>query len=278
MNRRKLLKIAAGAIAGSGAGIFALSNAFKPEHKPIEESQKLQYINTESGWEYNPLDPDKTAELAYKYYESGSCMYAIFNCIISQLADKYGEPYVSFPVHMMKYGHGGIGGFGTTCGALNGASALIGLLVSGKTTQDSLITGLFRWYEKAELPEFKPQSATFDFTPPSSISESTICHASNTNWVKKTGYKVNSDERRERCRRLTSDVAYRLTVVLNKYISNNYLTDNHEDETVHACMTCHSDKGKLGNTSARMGCASCHTESAGHKIFADVHYKLMKTK
>jgi len=278
MDRRKAMKITAGAIIGGGAGLYALTNAFKPEYLLLEESHKMEYNNTKTSWEYYPLDPAQTAQLAYKHFDSGSCMYATFKSIISQLADKFGEPYISFPLHMMKYGHGGVGGFGTICGALNGASAIIGLFVAEKAMQDSLITGLCRWYEETKLPEFRPQMAILDFTPPSTISNSTLCHASNTNWVKEAGYKVNSDERKERCRRLTSDVASHVTIVLNEYFGNTYVTNGHDNETVRTCMTCHGDKGKLANTSSKMGCTSCHTESIGHTLFADVHYKLMKSK
>ena len=276
MNRRKAMKIAAGALVGSGAGVFTLSHAFKPNYQPFAESGKLEYKNTISGWAYSSLDPAITAELAYKNYESGSCMYATFKSIVSQLADKFGEPYASFPLHMMKYGHGGIGGYGTICGALNGASALIGLLVTEKTIQDSLITGLFRWYESTRLPEFKPQMAILDFDPPASVSGSTLCHVSNTNWGKVSGFKVNSDQRKERCRRLTSDVVHYVTVALNEYFSNVYVTSGHGIETVRNCMICHGDIGKLGNTSGKMVCAACHTEAVGHKLLSDVHYKLMK--
>ena len=48
MDRRKAMKIAAGAIVGSGAGIITLSNAFKPEYLPLEKSQKLEYNNTKT--------------------------------------------------------------------------------------------------------------------------------------------------------------------------------------------------------------------------------------
>jgi hypothetical protein len=177
---------------------------------------------------------------------------------------------------MMKYGHGGIGGFGTICGALNGAAALIGLLVAEKKNQDSLITGLFRWYEKTELPEFRPQTPILDFTPPASFCNSTLCHASTTNWAKAAGYALNSDERKERCRRLTGDVAAQITSDLNDYFNNTYMTNGHDDETVRKCMNCHGKEGKLGDTGGKMSCTSCHTESLGHRIFSDVHYKLMK--
>ena len=180
MNRRKAMTIAAGALAGGGAGIITLMNAFKPKYLPEEIPQNLVYQKEKIDWMYNPLDPAVTAELAYKHYASGSCMYATFKSVVSQLAEKFGEPYASFPFHMMKYGHGGIGGYGTTCGALNGGAALIGLFFAhNKKIQDSLITGLFRWYENTQLPVFRPQEPTVDFTPPSSISNSTLCHASS---------------------------------------------------------------------------------------------------
>jgi len=278
MNRRKAMKIAAGTVIGGGAGILTLSNAFRPEYQPLEEPKKLEYNNTKTSWAYHALDPAVSADLAYKNYDSGSCMYASFKSIISQLSDKYGEPYSSFPIHMMKYGHGGIGGFGTICGALNGAAAAIGLFVAEKAIQDSLITGLFKWYEEARLPVFRPQLAILDFKPPSTISNSTLCHASNTNWGKEAGYNINSDERKERCRRLTSDVASRITVDLNEYFGNTYVTSGHDNESIRTCLTCHSDNGKLSNTSGKMGCASCHTESIGHKVFADIHYRLVKAK
>ncbi len=276
MKRRKAMKIAAGAIVGGGAGIFTLSSAFKPEYQVGEEPKKLKAENGESGWKYYPLDPELTANLAYEQYSNGSCMYATFISVVSQLADRFGEPYSSFPFHMMKYGHGGIAGYGTTCGALNGAAALIGIFVEEKKTRDILIADVFQWYEKSRLPEFRPQEANFDFTPPVSIAGSTLCHASTTNWGKDAGYKINSDQRKERCRRLTSDVAAKVTDSLNNFFDNTYMTCAHNDETVSECMTCHGNEGKLGNTSGKMSCNSCHEESIGHKVFADIHYKLMK--
>lgn len=274
MERRKALKIATGAIVTGGAGIFALSASFKPEYQPLEEARKVEYNNSKTSWEYHALNPVFSAESAYKNYDSGSCMYATFNGIISQLAEKYGEPYSSFPVHMMKYGHGGIGGFGSVCGALNAAGAVIGLFVAEKSDRDTLITGMFRWYEETSLPEFRSESSALDL--PKHASGSTLCHASNTIWSKEAGYKINSEERKERCRRLTSDVAARLTVLLNEYFNDSYMTSGAENESVRTCMTCHGETGKLANTNTKMSCDPCHSESIGHKVFAGIHHELMK--
>ena len=276
MDRRKAMKIFASVAAGAGAGVFALSGAFKPKYLPYEEPRKLEYKCTGSEWAYDHLDPSHTAEIAYNYYPDGSCMYAVFRSIIGQLAEKHGEPYASFPYHMMRYGNSGISGYGTICGSINGAAAVIGLLVKDKPTQDSLITGVFRWYEKAGFPNFRPVNAILDYTPPLSVSESTLCHASVTNWVNKSGYRATSDQRAERCRRLTGDVAFRTAEVLNEYAANTHITNGHDNQTVRECMTCHGKTGKLNDTFGKMECNSCHTKSIGHRIFANPHYRFKK--
>jgi hypothetical protein len=276
MDRRKAMKVAAGVVAGSGAGLFTLANAFKPKNQLPTETYKLEYNPPESNWAYFYLDPDYTAELAYKQYSDGSCMYAAVRCVVSQLAEIFGEPYTSFPNHMFKYGNVGIAGYGSVCGALNGAAAVVGLLVTDKKVQDRMITDLFQWYEKESLPKFSPANPVFDFSPAKSSSNSVLCHASNANWCKESGHTVNSDERRERCRRLTCDVARKTTTSLNEIFTNAYITNVHSDEKVNSCIACHGDEGKLKNTASKMSCNSCHSESIGHRIFSDVHYKFMQ--
>jgi len=279
MDRRKALKIMTGMIAGGGAvGVGILTTAFKPKVPAAEKPQKLAYGQGESAPAYSQLDPVATAELAYQSYDQGSCMYATFKSIVSQLADQVGEPFTSFPCQMMKYGHGGIGGYGTVCGALNGAAALIGLLVPDKKNQDHLIESLFRWYEGSQLPQFSPTNPLLDFTPPTSISNSVLCHASNSIWSEASGYEIKTKQRKERCRRLTADVVTQTVTILNQFFSNNFMTSANANETVRTCMTCHGKEGKLGNTSGKMHCSTCHSESLGHRLFADVHYKLQKEK
>ena len=277
MNRRTALKVVAGGLIG-GAGVSILTTAFKPEIPAANKQKKLELEASDPNWEYHKLDPDVTANLAYHGYDEGSCMYGIVNSFIYQLATKLGEPYASFPIHMMKYGHGGIGGFGTICGALNGASSLIGLFVADKGIQNALIKDLFRWYEKTPLPVFKPNTAILDFIPPTSISISTLCHTSNTHWSQVSGCKVKSKERKERCRRLTADVTAKLVAIMNQLADNSYTTDSIDDETIRTCISCHDKQGKLGNTSCKMNCTSCHTKSLGHKLFGDIHYKLMNKR
>jgi len=276
MERRNAMKIAAGAIAAGGAGLATLTTAFKPEKQFVPEVQNLEYNPTETNWEYFHLDPDTTAQLAYDKYSEGSCMYATVSSVVLQLVEKFGEPFKSFPLHMFKYGHGGIGGFGSVCEALNDAAALIGLLITDKSIQDKMIADIFQWYESEPMPAFKPKNAVEDFTPVKSISNSVLCHASNTNWCKASGFSVGSAERKERCRRLTGDVAQKVSNSLNDIFTNVYVTNTHSNEEASTCMACHGTEGKIENTSVKMNCTSCHTESVAQKAFADVHYKFMK--
>ena len=98
-------------------------------------------------WKYAVLNPEVTAEIAYKDYEKGHCMYGVFSSVISQLADTYGEPYRSFPLEMMRYGFAGVAEWGSLCGAVNGAAALIGLFTKKEEELKELIDELFLWYE-----------------------------------------------------------------------------------------------------------------------------------
>ncbi len=275
MERRKAIKLAAAAMASGGGVAAILTTAFKTKVKPAAEAKKLDFDEGESAWKYVQLNSDATAQIAYDDYSTGSCMYGVFNSIVSQLAQKVGEPFASFPTRMMKYGHGGVSGTGTVCGTLNGAAAVIGLLVGDKKTQDMLVAELFRIYESTSYPIFKPQKPILDFTPPTSVAKSFLCHVSTTRWGKASGYRVDGNERKERCRRLTADIAAQTVTILNSYHNSTFVSNAHDNETVRTCMTCHGKEGKLGNTSGKMSCTSCHTESVGHKIFDDSHYKIM---
>lgn len=274
MDRRNAMKIAAGVVAGGGLGMITLANAFKNKPQLDTEPRELAYQTNDNPWVYSLLDPIRTAQLAYQLYSDGSCMYATFRSIISQLAEMHGEPFASYPYHMFRYGHGGIAGFGTICGALNGSAALFGLFVTDKAVRDSMITDLFQWYEEAPHPIFKPEGSEMEL--PSIASNSVLCHASNTIWCKEAGVEIESKERKERCRRLTADVAAKVVESLNAVFSNTYMANTHSNEAAQSCMACHGSEGKLKNTAGKMDCKSCHDESLGHRMFSDVHYRLLK--
>lgn len=276
MKRRDAMRLAIGAVAVGGAGYFTIAEKLKPNYTANNTPQKLTYKPTPDDWKYHTLDPKKSAEIAYQEYSNGSCMYATFKAIITQLAEQYGQPYASYPIHMMKYGHGGIAGFGSTCGTVNGAAALFGLFINDKKLRDKLVTELFRWYEQTPFPIHQPKQPKLEANMPTSVAQSVLCHASLTNWTKASGEKAHDKVRKERCRRLSADVAYKATEMLNALFKGEFVATHTDSQVVGSCMACHGSEGKLDNTSGKMNCSSCHSESLAHKAFAGPHYKIME--
>lgn len=279
MDRRKFLKIASIGFAGTASSIIILSTCFKPNFNFNKTSKCLfsrEDRNHASSWIYTELDPNITADLAYKKFEKGGCMYGVFNSIISPLGKKIGEPYKSFPHHMMKYGSGGVADYGSICGALNGVAAAIGLFVRRKENRNYLIADLFSWYEKTELPKYIPKTPILDGIVAQSVSNSVLCHVSSNHWVKVSGFKMYSKEQTERCRRLTADVARKAITMLNDYFNDFYFTSDRVNNKILRCIKCHQKGGKLRNSRGQMNCTSCHSLSLGHKVFADIHYKMIK--
>ena len=166
-------------------------------------------------WIYHAVDPMEAAKLAYEEHATNGCSYSVFHGILSQLAEKYREPYRSFPFKMMEFGNSGVGGYGSTCGGLVGAAAAIGLFLEGKARND-MITHLFKWYENTELPTYRPsQPIVIDTDIPAVMTQSILCRNAKSVWCKESGFSLDSKERRERCYRLSGDIGMKTAELLN---------------------------------------------------------------
>lgn len=215
------------------------------------------------GRAFAPLVPAVVADRAYRIFPEGACMYATFASIVSSLGELVGEPYRSFPVEMMRYGEGGVSGWGSLCGALNGAAAAIGLIYPGKdgSRRAELITELFSWYEQAQLPKFRPkQTAVSLEIPPSiarSVSNSVLCHVSVSRWCKVSRCDVLSPEKRERCRRLSADVVLKTVELLNRSQEPASTFAVLSPDT-QSCVACHG-KTNRADAMVKMRCNTCHT-------------------
>lgn len=214
-----------------------------------------------SHWEYVPLDPDRSAARTYDHYKGHGCMYAVFRGILESWGSVQGESSLPFPFAMFDYGHGGVAGYGSLCGALNGAAAAVGLFEPAQRVRDVLIADLFKWYESTALPIFTPANQT---AHPTSVADSVLCHASIARWSKVTQADPYSPQRGERCRRLSADVAHRTVSLLN----SNVDTPRRElmvHDGSNACMQCHAPKGHAPVTvRTLMSCKSCHTVTPNH--------------
>jgi hypothetical protein len=218
-------------------------------------------------WKYVKLDPDITAQRAYARYAKGHCMYGVFASVMSQLSEKYGEPYRSFPVDMMIYGAGGVGGWGSLCGAVNGSAALVGVFVKDEDDVKKLVNELFLWYQQTELPRYVPQKPALNVKIPKTVSNSVLCHISATKWCKASGQKAHTKSQKERCRRLSADTARKTVEVLNAHFASSFTPVLQHDENTKGCMSCHTTKGsEVQNSRGKMGCDSCHTYLPGDHI------------
>ncbi len=185
-------------------------------------------------------------------------MYGAFAPVVLQLAEKHGEPYNSFPLGMMRYGAGGGAGSASLCGALNGSAALIGLFVKDEDKMKALIDELFLWYEQADLPDYIPNKPVLNAEIPKSVSKSVLCHVSVTRWCKRSGHKSFSDQRKERCARLTADTAAKTVELLNAHFAGGFAAAHKLDDDVKACKSCHTKGSEKSDSRGKMHCGGCH--------------------
>lgn len=217
-------------------------------------------------WRYRPLDPNAVADRAYAIYPDGGCMYAMVGSVISLLAERYGEPFRSFPFAMMRYGDGGVAKWGSLCGVVNGAAAIIGLFYQeDQEARERLATAFAHWYESNELPVYRPHS------PPSSLEitackpGSILCHLSVTEWCKASGHLAFSKEKSERYRRLTADGAKHLVMSLNEAHAEIGRVSNAISDHAKDCNACHG-KTQLADAMVKMDCSRCHDLPASHAV------------
>lgn len=123
-------------------------------------------------WPYRPLDADAVGHAAFVANGQGGCMFGVVEPIIAGVARQLGAPFTSFPLALFAYGSAGVVGWGSLCGALNGAAAALALL---SARPQPLISELYSWYEREALPDFMPKGARFPNV--ASVAGSVLCHA-----------------------------------------------------------------------------------------------------
>lgn len=208
-------------------------------------------------WPYSTLDPIKASKLGYDGYYEGECCYGAASAILNMLAEKFENNYINFPKHMFYYGRGGAAGWGTLCGALNGASAVINLIVGEE--YKPLVNELIGWYTLENFPSNEHDSYSKFQNQAQSIANSPLCHISVTKWCKKAGVKEGSKERSDRCAKVTGDVAKKAVLILNDWHANTFKPEYSTNEEFADCIACHVDRGgKLNNSKGTMNCISCH--------------------
>ncbi|PLX49511.1 MAG: chain A iron centre cytochrome C protein [Desulfobulbaceae bacterium] len=204
-------------------------------------------------WPYVKLDPVKTAEICYDEWYRVFCGGAVINSVVSQLREKVGEPYTSFPSDSFTFLEGGQVGWGTICGSPAGANIvanlIIGPRIAGSPDGHHISADIMQWYSEANMPVFQPINPRVD---PAKIvkttSQSPLCHISVGKWMKEAGLSLKSAERKDRCARVAASTAYRLVELLNAWHDGTYEPTNNfsaaSDFGITGqfnCMECHGD-------------------------------------
>ncbi len=257
VSRRTFLKTT-GIGLGIAAGTLMLGTG-------IAGAQSQSGTVTESPLPYVELDPNEARLLAHAGYYKSGCAFATFYSIVTLLRDKVGGPYNQIPLRMLGYGRGGAASWGTLCGALNGAGAAINL-VAPDADVNAILGDLIGWYTITEFPtaeanalavakgyKYDTNQQYLAVALPTSVSNSPLCHASVAEWIKASGFAEPTTERKERCARLSGDVAYKTVLMLNAWKAGKFVPAFKVSEETAGCLSCHQTQ-QVG----KMSCTSCH--------------------
>ncbi len=203
-------------------------------------------------WPYVKLDPEETAEIAYNEWYRVYCGAAVISSVFSQLAEKVGEPYKSFPVDAFYFLAGGIADWGTVCGSNSGANTVVNMIIGpkvhGHKASFTMGSNLMHYYSNTKLPVYEPKKPKID---PGKIlrtqSNSPLCHISVGTWMKESGHPFASAERKERCARVSATMAYQAVEALNAWHDGKY------DENDNKWFA----PGAI-NMTGQQNCSGCH--------------------
>jgi len=244
-------KYAAGAVIGAAAA-GALTN------------KALAGVNATWPFPYQALDVEKVRILGHDlYYDAtyGGCCFGAFAALVNASAAVAGEPYTSFPTGIMLWGGGGGASWGGTCGAVMGSAAFIAL-VTAKADASALESEVFGWYTQTKFPsdmsnqygvQSKYTQNKYTQALVQNISGSILCHASIAEWCKSAKLAESSTERKERCARLTGDVAAYAAQILNDKLAAKFTPLFVSQAIIAECKGCHSS-----TITSKMECTQCH--------------------
>ena len=244
ITRRGLL-IGAGKCAAGAAAITAFSSS----PGLVSTAQALGGPTEKWPWPYVKLDPQKTADIAYNEWYRVFCGAAVVNSVFSQLREKVGEPYKSFPVDAFIFLEGGVSGWGTICGANAGSNIVTNLIIGPRTSgsEDGMLMGseLMQYYASAAMPVYTPKEPKIKADIPKTVADSPLCHVSVGKWMKAANKELASPERKDRCARLTASMAYQVVTLLNEWKDGKYVTKGvipakgYGIQSQHNCTECH---------------------------------------
>jgi hypothetical protein len=229
----------------AGVGAMAVGAAFAQLGGIVSKADARGGTAEKWPWPYEKLDPDRVGETSYHAWYEVFCSQAVATGIFEQLREKVGEPWASFPIGSLRFGMGGMLGWGLTCGAPVAGSLIIGLTAPSELV-NPMINDLLQWYSETPIPVYMPKSPRFKGEIPKTTAGNPLCHVSVGKWMKAANRSFPSDERRHRCARLTASVAVRTAEILNAWKDGKYAKRDTWAAVASVgipaqqdCMSCH---------------------------------------
>ena len=255
MSRRKFL-LGTGAVLGIAAIPTVVGPALTANAAP-----------TGLPWAYKAggLDAVACARRAYEVYYQKGCAEATWYPIVEALAVDDASTWGTIPFGMFAYGGGGIGGWGTICGTVNGSVAVAKML--GAPT--GIVDTIMNYYSTTPLPTnaTEKDAAAGAWIPaktpmvnaPTSISNSPLCHSSISQWCLMSGFADGSTEQKDRCAKACYDMTFLTVTLLNEWKAGGTIIAPPLPATVTGCKSCHTE-----NSKGSMTCSPCHDQTVDH--------------
>ncbi len=197
----------------------------------------------------------EVGEIAHDNWFKGFCSYAALSGVVIILRRKVGGPYISFPMEVTQFAHGGTAGWGATCGTLIG-SGVAATLVAGPKVGEQIANEVMNFYATSALPLFVPSDPKAEIKS-HSVSNSPVCHLSVGKWMKKEGVGFLSPQQMERCGRVAADMAMKTVELLNLWADGKFEPATtapvmaNEIPSQNNCTDCHGSE--IPKTSGKFG-------------------------
>jgi hypothetical protein len=175
-----------------------------------------------SGYTYRKLDIDQVGRLAYEDYFKRWCASTVVAGLVLPLKKKAGGNWAQFPIDAYRWAHGGLAGWGALCGTLTGAGVVIGLVTGDTDTAEAMVNDLAFYYSNTKLPTYAPEKPLKAEIHHSTTSNTPVCHISVGKWMKAENKGFFTNERAERCARLSANVAMYTAGMLNDWAAGKY--------------------------------------------------------
>jgi hypothetical protein len=219
------------------------------------------------------LDPDDVRYFAFNHYFQGGCMHGAASGLMQAFKEAFAGKSTGWdmlPYGMYKYGSGGVAGWGTLCGILNGCMAVLNLVGLHGTLGNELMG----WYATTLFPTGNCEGFVADTGQVAipdadvlarTVADSPLCHISISKWCQAAGVSVadKSPEglkyKDDRCGKICADTAAKTAELINEHVLTTTLAQPFETPEPYAsCLACHGERKDMVG---KMDCLSCHSPS-----------------